>query len=63
MSEEMDKDYSKSATNLLDLPSEIIRIILADLTDEDVYFNVRKASRRLRDIADDVVQLGNFILS
>ena len=49
--------------NILDLPTEIIRIVLDYLPDKDVYFNIRSVCHRLRDIGNDHVQLGKWWIS
>ena len=49
--------------HLLDLPTEILRQIFAELTDEDLFSNLRNASIRLRSIADDIVQLSKLIFN
>ena len=56
MARKIDKQNLDRTISLPDLPPEIIKIILQGLTDEEVYFKVRKVSRRLQVLSDDVVE-------
>ena len=51
-------DTEQPSTNLLDLREELVRIILGDIIDAEVYLNVRNACRQLSFYVENDIQLG-----
>ena len=53
-------ECTSQSSLFLNLPEEVLRMILANLQDHEIYFDVREACRQLKYLAESLVRIGRY---
>ena len=56
----MDEMYKIDELSFLDLPEEMIWLILSHLEDSELYFNVRSVCQMLQDVVENYINICKY---